>query len=107
MVRVGDFHDRCLARDLLDGAHEDIGDDRDAEETPDESDEVDGRPGLHRPCVLTDERQDQPDMGTLVLGQVAVALSHFGWFRGWWHRLALAGWAWAWGVPLHEWSSNG
>ena len=46
--------------DDLDGLHEDVGNDGHAHEGPEQAQQVDDRPDLHRPRVLVDQRQQQP-----------------------------------------------
>jgi len=46
-----------MTRDLLDGAHEDVRDDRDTQEAPEETDEVEGRAQSYRPPGLVHQRK--------------------------------------------------
>jgi hypothetical protein len=48
-----------LTGDDLDGAHEDIGDDGDAEEAVEEAEDVERGPDADPPAVLLEERQQQ------------------------------------------------
>ena len=65
----GDADDARSARDLLDGAHEDLRDDGDAEEAPEHSDEVEDDATLGRPRKLADKRQEKPLVGTGVVAE--------------------------------------
>ena len=57
----GDVDLLGLGGDLLDGAHEHVGDDLDAEEGVEEADEVERRPRFPRPRPLEEEGQDDAD----------------------------------------------
>ena len=56
-VRRGNLDDTSVAGDLLNGAHENICNDRYPEEAPQHSNQVEESPHLERPRVLADERQ--------------------------------------------------
>ena len=68
-----DADDARRARDLLDGAHEDVGDDGDAEEAPEQPDEVEEGATSDRPRILADERQEKSLVGAGVVIEVDIA----------------------------------
>ena len=57
-----------LARDLLDGAHKDVGHDAHAEEGVEEPDQVDDGSRCRGPCHFQKDGKEQALLGTLVLG---------------------------------------
>lgn len=59
-----------MTSDLLDGAHEDVRDDGNAEETPEHRDEVENRADTVRPGVLADQRQKKSLVRTRVVVEV-------------------------------------
>ena len=66
-----------LGDDLLDAAHEDVGDDGDAEEAVEQTEEVEGGAHLLRPCELIDYGQEEA-VGALVIVQRAAVGCHDG-----------------------------
>ena len=64
------------AGDLLDGAHEDVGDDCHAHETVEQAHQIEEGPHLGRPRELVDERQQEALLRTSVLFQRSVSRHH-------------------------------
>ena len=68
----GDVDLLGLGGDLLDGAHEEVGDELDAEEGVEEAYEVERRPRLPRPRSLEEEGQDDADVGGALVDLAAL-----------------------------------
>ena len=55
------------AGDLLDGAHEDVGGDGNAEKTPEHAEQIESGSWRRRPCVLADQWKYEAFVGTSVV----------------------------------------
>lgn len=74
--RTGHFDFTCLAGDFLNSTHEDISNDRHAEEAPQKPSQV--QEGTHSfwPCVLVNDGQNEPLLRTQVCIDVARLVRH-------------------------------